>query len=114
MFGQIIAAFGTVEAQGRGVFHPHILIWLLLIGLSDLLVWMLRDRSSFRQRLDMWMRELISSVASVQESAVTQLPQTLQPSVDLPNPTVVPHLPLGPNERRRYHADGAIEIAKAT
>jgi hypothetical protein len=113
LFGPIAAAFGPVEAQGRGSLHPHILIWLLLTELSDLLVWMLRDRSSFKQRLDMWMRELISSVASVQESAVTQLPQTLQPGVDSPNPTVVPPLPFGPNEHRRYHADGATETATA-
>ena len=38
-----------------------------LTELSDLLVWMLRDRNSFKQRLNMWMRELIASVASVQE-----------------------------------------------
>ena len=113
LFGPIAAAFGPVEAQGRGSLHPHILVWLLLAELSDLLAWLLRDRGCFRDRLNMWMRELIASVASVQESAVTHLPQTLQPGAPSPDPAVVPPLPLGPNERRRYHADGAVETATA-
>ena len=113
LFGPIAAAFGPVEAQGRGSLHPHILIWLLLTELSDLLVWMLRDRSSFKQRLNMWMRELVASVTSVQESAVTQLPQTMQPSAPSSDPALVPPLPFGPNERRHYHADGAVETATA-
>ena len=113
LFGPIAAAFGPVEAQGRGSLHPHILIWLLLTELSDLLVWMLRDRGSFKLRLNMWMRELVASVASVQESAVTQLPQTMQPSKPSSNPALVPPLPFGPNERRNYHADGAVETAAA-
>ena len=109
LFGAIAAAFGPVEAQGRGSLH--ILIWLLLTELSDLLVWMLRDRSSFKQRLNMWMHELIASVASVQESAVTQLPQTLQPGQPSSDDALVPPLPFGSNERRRYHADGGLETA---
>ena len=59
------------------------------------------------------MRELIASVASVQESAVTQLPQTLQPGSPPCEPALVPPLPLGPNERHRYHADGGVETATA-
>ena len=111
LFGPIAAAFGLIEAQGRGSLHPHILIWLLLSELSDLLVWMLRDRSNFRHRLNMWMRELVASVASVQESAVTQLPQILQPGNPSPDAALVPPLPFGVNDRRRYHADGAVETA---
>ena len=111
LFGPIAAAFGPVEAQGRGSLHPHILIWLLLAQLSDLLVWLLHDKSSFKQRLNMWMRELIASVASVQESAITQLPQILQPGIIPSEPMLVPPLPFGPNERRRYQADGAVETA---
>ena len=114
LFGPIAAAFGPVEAQGRGSLHPHILIWLLLTELSDLLVWMLRDRSSFKERLNMWMQELVASVASVQESAVTQLPQTMQPGDPALHHTLVTPLPFGPNERRRYDADGAAETATAT
>ena len=57
------------------------------------------------------MRELIASVASVQESAVTQLPQPLEPGRPLCSPVLVPPLPLGPNERQRYHVDGGVETA---
>ena len=59
------------------------------------------------------MRELIASVASVQESAVTQLPQALQPGRPSCAPLLVPPLPFGPNERQRYHADGGVETATA-
>ena len=113
LFGPIAAAFGPVEAQGRGSLRPHILVWLLLTELSDLLAWLLRDRANFKERLNLWMRELIASVASVQESAVTQLPQTLQPGRPSCAPLLVPPLPLGPNERQRYHADGGVETATA-
>ena len=113
LFGPIAAAFGPIEAQGRGSLHPHILIWLLLTELSDLLVWMLRDRSNFRQRLNMWMRELIASVASVQESAVTALPRSMQPGAPAVDPALVPPLPFGRNERARYQADGQDDMASA-
>ena len=113
MFGPVAAAFGPVEAQGRGSLHPHILVWLVLNELNDMLGIMLRDRSSFKQNLNSWMRELIASVASVQESAVTLLPQTMQPCIASTNSALVPPLPFGPNERRRYHAGGAIETVTA-
>lgn len=103
----------TILIKGRGSLHPHILIWLLLTELSDLLIWMLRDRTLFKQRLHMWMQELIASVASVQESAVTQLPQTMQPGNSSTDLALVPPLPFGPNERHRYHADGAVETVTA-
>ena len=61
-FGPVAAAFGPVEAQGRGSLHPHILLWLLMTELNDLLVWLARDRSVFKERLNRWMRELIASV----------------------------------------------------
>ena len=59
------------------------------------------------------MRELIASVASVQESAVTQLSQTMQPGLPPCDQALVPPLPFGPNERHRYHADGGVESATA-
>ena len=86
LFGPIAAAFGPVEALGRGSLHPHILVWLLLA---------------------------VAAVASVQESSVTQLPHSMQPDSTTSNSSLVPPLPFGPNERRRYHADGKIETATA-
>ena len=113
LFGPIVAAFGAVEAQGRGSLHPHILVWLLLNELSDMLGWLIRDRANFKGRLNFWMRELIASISSLQESAVTQLPQTLQPECSSCDPLLVPPLPFGPNERQRYHAKGGKETATA-
>lgn len=106
--------FGPIEAQGRGSLHPHTLIWLLLTKLSDLLFWMLRDRNSFKQRPNLWMQELVASVASVQESTITHLPQTMQPGDPALHPTLITPFSFGPNERHRYDADGATETATAT
>ena len=33
--GCVAAAFGAVEAQGRGSLHPHILVWLVLTSMQD-------------------------------------------------------------------------------
>ena len=109
LFGPIKAAFGPIEAQGRGSLHPHILVWLVIDELNDILAWILRNRSTFKERLRSWMRELVAAVAAVQESSVTQFPQSMQPGLDPTSSAQVPPLPFGINERRRYHADGQVE-----
>ena len=47
IFGPIAAAFGAVEAQGRGSLHPHILVWLLQAQLQVLLKMLQRERDAF-------------------------------------------------------------------
>ena len=59
IFGPVLATFGPVEAQGRGSLHPHILIWLLTGGLAALLRMLRHDRDTFRERLNLWMRQLL-------------------------------------------------------
>ena len=54
MLGPLLAAFGAVEAQGRGSLHPHILVWLILLSLQELLDLLLRDRARFRERVRRW------------------------------------------------------------
>ena len=34
VLGPVAAAFGPIEAQGRGSLHPHILVWLCQISLQ--------------------------------------------------------------------------------
>ena len=119
LFGLIAAAFGPVEAQGRGSLHPHILVWLVATELQDLLAFMMRDRDAFQERLNLWMKQLIMSVASVQESAVTELPRSMRggrptPCADGHHCAELPPLPLGPNEKRHYAADGLVETATTT
>ena len=53
------------------------------------------------------MLQLIKSVTTVQQSAVTQLPANMGAAEDLQ----ISPLPFGPKERQRYFADGAVETA---
>ena len=112
IFGPILAAFGPVEAQGRGSLHPHILVWLILADFRNLLDLLLRDEATFKERLRQWMRELIAAVSSVQGTAVSQLPRALQGGDDRAGISLPP-LPFGPKEKRAYKADGARETASA-
>ena len=112
VFGLVAAAFGPVEAQGRGSLHPHILVWLLQSSLQDVLDVLLEDRDNFKARLGLWMRQLIQAVVASQESAVTELPKHLQGGQDAAC-AAVPPLPLGPKERAYYHADGGAELGDA-
>jgi hypothetical protein len=51
IFGWIRAAFGPIEAQGRGSLHPHILAWLLDIIVGEALALLSRHRESFRRSI---------------------------------------------------------------
>ena len=112
MFGLVAAAFGPVEAQGRGSLHPHILVWLLQSSMQDVLAVLLRDRDNFKDRLNVWMRQLIRAVVSVQQSAVTELPKQMQGGPNAGGIEIAP-LPLGPKERGYFAADGGTEQGTA-
>ena len=107
--GPITAAFGTVEAQGRGSLHPHILVWLLLDSLQVVLDMLMRDPATFKARVSLWMRELIAAVVSVQHSSVAGFPWLLHQGAG----ECVAPLPFGPNERKGSCADGVRESATA-
>ena len=112
IFGPIAAAFGAVEAQGRGSLHPHILVWLLQAQLQVLLEMLQRERDAFQGRLSLWMREVARAVVATQHSAVTELPTYLQGGSNEAE-VAVPPLPFGPTEKRYYAADGGVETATA-
>ena len=76
MCGKVAAAFGPIEAQGRGSLHPHILVWLLLNDVRETLELLLKDRDEFQRRISRWMHQLMASIASIQHSDVN----LLQPS----------------------------------
>ena len=111
-FGPVAAAFGPVEAQGRGSLHPHILVWLLLAPLWGLLDLLLRDKDSFRERVRLWMKQVIAAALATQESAVTELARQMQGGQN-PADVQIPPLPFGPNERNKFRADGGDETAAA-
>ncbi|CAK0911448.1 unnamed protein product, partial [Prorocentrum cordatum] len=112
VFGPLAAAFGPVEAQGRGSLHPHILIWLLQGQLRVLLDMLQRDEARFQERLNLWMRQVVQAVVATQQSAVELLPLQLQGGENKCG-VAVPPLPFGPNEKRYFRADGGAEMATA-
>ncbi|CAK0817607.1 unnamed protein product, partial [Prorocentrum cordatum] len=112
VFGPLAAAFGPVEAQGRGSLHPHILIWLLQGQLRVLLGMLQRDEAHFQERLNLWMRQVVQAVVATQQSAVELLPLQLQGGENKCG-VAVPPLPFGPNEKRYFRADGGAEMATA-
>ena len=112
VFGPLAAAFGPVEAQGRGSLHPHILIWLLQAQLRVLLDMLQRDQARFQERLNLWQRQLVQAVVATQQSAVELLPLQLQGGENRCG-VQVPPLPFGPNEKRYSRADGGAEMATA-
>lgn len=50
VFGRVAAYFGTVESQGRGTLHLHILIWLKDVPSSEEMISLLKSEE-FRQRI---------------------------------------------------------------
>ncbi|CAK0895070.1 unnamed protein product, partial [Prorocentrum cordatum] len=112
VFGPLAAAFGPVEAQGRGSLHPHILIWLLQGQLRVLLDMLQRGEARFQERLNLWMRQVVQAVVATQQSAVELLPLQLQGGENKCG-VAVPPLPFGPNEKRYFRADGGAEMATA-
>jgi hypothetical protein len=58
--GYVSAYFGTVEAQGRGTLHLHIIMWLRDAPSSDQMQTMLRSET-FRKRMEDFIRANIRS-----------------------------------------------------
>ena len=106
IFGWLRAAFGPIEAQGRGSLHPHILAWLVDIGIEEAIDLLSRDRDTFKHSIREWMLQVAASVAAVQETSVTEMRRTCGvPHEDLEPPP----LPFGPTEQKVFHADGMTE-----
>ena len=75
----------------------------------------MRDRATFKERVALWMRELVHAVASVQESSVTELPRMLCGDVAGTAPALpeIPPLPVGPKERGQCCVTGERMTAPA-
>ena len=105
IFGPIAAFRGEIEAQGRGSLHPHILVWLVVLSISQVVEILHRDRDKFQQNLYQWMRASVAAVESICQSSVRALPRRFG---DLEHQVQ----PLGFNttERRLCMYDGGSEL----
>ncbi|CAK0819316.1 unnamed protein product, partial [Prorocentrum cordatum] len=111
----VSAAFGAIEAQGRGSLHPRILVWLVLISMRELLDTLVRDRATLKERVALWMRELAHALKSVQEFEITGYAGFLGGNLadPLPPELEVGELPLGLRGRGQFGADGEVETVSA-
>ena len=68
VFGGVTAYFGTVESQGRGTLHLHILIWLKDVPSSEEMISLLKSEE-FRQRIIHFIRDNFRAYVPGLESA---------------------------------------------
>ena len=55
VFGRVAAYFGTVESQGRGTLHLHLLVWLWFTPAADEITELFKNEV-FRQRVANYIR----------------------------------------------------------
>jgi hypothetical protein len=70
VFGRVAAYFGTVESQGRGTLHLHLLIWLYFTPSADEIT-ALFENDMFRQRVVDYIKANIRAYVPGLESAST-------------------------------------------
>jgi hypothetical protein len=68
VFGRVAAYFGTVESQGRGTLHLHLLIWLKNVPSPDEITALLRT-DAFRERVAAFIRANFRAYVPGLESA---------------------------------------------
>ncbi|GLB44644.1 putative G-quadruplex DNA unwinding [Lyophyllum shimeji] len=68
VFGKVAAYFGTVEAQGRGTLHLHLLVWLKHAPSADEILELLKT-SDFRDRVVAYIRANLRAYLPGLESA---------------------------------------------
>ena len=51
IFGPVAAFRGEIEAQGRGSLHPHILVWLVLLSVSEVVDVFRREPEQFQHNI---------------------------------------------------------------
>ena len=75
IFGPVAAFRGEIEAQGRGSLHPHILVWLVLLSVSEVVDVPRRDPDQFQRKIYDWMKATVAASESVSQSSVRSLPR---------------------------------------
>ena len=105
IFGPIAAFRGEIEAQGRGSLHPHILVWLVLFSVGEVVDFLHRDPEQFQRSIYAWMKASIAATESVCQSSVRSLPRRFG---DLG--TQVAPLGFSATERKLSMYDGSSEL----
>lgn len=60
LFGECVGYYATVEAQGRGTLHTHMLLWIEGNPNPERLRRMMHDDSTFQESVLRWLEDLIS------------------------------------------------------
>ncbi|KAJ3517880.1 hypothetical protein NMY22_g13870 [Coprinellus aureogranulatus] len=95
IFGVCDAYYGTVETQGRGSLHCHMLIWLRGHLPPETLASKLRTSEQYRDRLKAWLDSIVES-GFVGRRQHLNLPATQQDREELGLPEVHPATVVGP------------------
>ena len=85
VFGRVAAYFGTVESQGRGTLHLHLLVWLKHVPSPEEITTLLKTEA-FRNRVVAYIRANFRAYVPGLESAesITQLPHNNEVSYSRP------------------------------
>ena len=85
VFGRVAAYFGTVESQGRGTLHLHLLVWLKHVPFPEEIAALLRT-DTFRERVAAYIRANFRAYLPGLESAesVAKIPHNNEVSYSRP------------------------------
>ena len=93
VFGDIAAATGPVETQGRGSLHPHILIWLPNFSMFDAFADMLQRATAgqLHAELETWSQCVLNAASHMQYSCQELFSEQMQ-MIPRPLPFLSSHL----------------------
>lgn len=69
IFGPVAAFRGEIEAQGRGSLHPHILVWLVLISVTQVVEMLHCRPESLQRNILAWMTASVAAAESMLEES---------------------------------------------
>ena len=85
--------------------HPHVLVWLVLLSVFEVLDIFRRDPEQFQRNIYHWMKATVAAVESTCQSSVRSLPRRFG-ELD----TEVPPLGFNATERKLCMFDGGSEL----
>jgi hypothetical protein len=92
LFGRCMGYYGTVEAQGRGTLHCHMLIWLAGNPTPQALRDRMRTEPGFQTKMFAWLESIISC----------QLPSDTEVVIETDGPLKAPPLDPGKDDPRLH------------
>ncbi|TEB26337.1 hypothetical protein FA13DRAFT_1636271, partial [Coprinellus micaceus] len=104
IFGHCDSYYRTVEMQGRGSLHCHMLIWLRGHLPPESLASALKTSAEYRTRLVQWLKSIVSSGFKGSRSCFNGMPDTMRKDIG-PNPchpTTVPGPMISTTEKGEF------------